>query len=81
MSKTVKFIIFFLLCCTFISAETKVIPMPDLMKPGNIYFDESRMYITENANVYIYSTKDYKLIKKFGQKGEGIPSAAAYSSD
>ena len=45
--------------------------MPDLMKPGNMFVDDSRLYVTENVHVYIYSLKDFKMIRKFGQHGEG----------
>ncbi|MCP5050377.1 MAG: hypothetical protein GY940_24655 [bacterium] len=69
-------IIFLALVFTFaftaiLGAETKVIPMPDLLKPETIFFTESRMYVTEKTTVYIYSLKDHKLINKFGKKGAG----------
>jgi hypothetical protein len=33
--------------------------------------ENDRLYITEETTVYIYSTQDYHLIKKFGKSGEG----------
>jgi hypothetical protein len=30
-----------------------------------------RIYISEDTSIFIYSLKDYKLINKFGKKGEG----------
>lgn len=55
-----------------LGAETKVIPLPDLMKPGQLLsFDKTQMYVTEGTSIYIYSLKDFKLIKKFGKQGEG----------
>ncbi len=50
---------------------TKVVPLPDLLQPELIRVDENQMYITEGANIYIYSLKDFHLIKKFGKQGEG----------
>jgi len=50
---------------------TKVVPLPDLLNPDLIRVDENQMYITEVANIYIYSLKDFRLIKKFGKRGEG----------
>jgi hypothetical protein len=41
------------------------------LSPELIRVDENKIYITENANIYIYSKKDFKLIKKFGKKGAG----------
>jgi hypothetical protein len=50
---------------------TKVVPLADILNPELIRVDENQMYITEGANIYIYSLKDFRLIKKFGKKGEG----------
>jgi len=54
-----------------LAAESKVLPVPDLLKPEGILFDKARMYVIEGTSVYIYSLKDFQLIKKFGKKGEG----------
>jgi hypothetical protein len=53
------------------AADTKVIPMPELMKPEALFFDGTQIYITEGTTIYIYSLKDFKLVKKFGKAGEG----------
>lgn len=44
----------------------KEITRPDLMALGN-----DRLYISEKTTIYIYSMKDFKLIKAFGKAGEG----------
>jgi hypothetical protein len=49
----------------------KKVPLPDLVKPRHIAVDANQMYVTEGATVFIYSLKDFKLIKKFGKQGEG----------
>ena len=49
----------------------KLIPLPDLLRPESMSLDDTQMYITEKANIYIYSLKDFKLIKKFGKSGSG----------
>jgi hypothetical protein len=48
-----------------------LVPLPELQKPENIIVDQNQILITEFPNVYIYSLKDFKLIKKFGKAGEG----------
>jgi len=48
-----------------------IIPVPEIVKPSGIAVSESRIYISEEAKVNIYSLKDHKFIKKFGNKGEG----------
>jgi hypothetical protein len=45
--------------------------LPDLLKPQKIYVDSDRFYVVENLSIFIYSLSDFKLIKKFGKKGEG----------
>lgn len=50
---------------------TKVIPLLDLLNPTSISLDKDQIYITEGIHIYIYSKKDFSLIKKFGKEGEG----------
>jgi hypothetical protein len=49
----------------------EVVPLPELAKPLHIEVDANQIYITEGATVFIYSLKDFKLVKKFGKRGEG----------
>jgi hypothetical protein len=60
----------FLLFVSFVLGG-KVITLPDLKKPENIIVDQNQILITEFPHIYIYSLKDFKLIKKFGKAGEG----------
>lgn len=48
-----------------------VADLEGLLKPEAIYVDWGRLYVIDNFSVYIYSLDDYRLIKKFGRKGEG----------
>ena len=48
-----------------------VATFPDLTKPYKFMVDGDKFYVIENQTVSIYSSKDYKLLKKFGRKGEG----------
>jgi len=45
--------------------------LPDLLKPVTLSVDESQIYVTQEASVYIYSLADLKLVRKFGQAGQG----------
>lgn len=49
----------------------KVVELKELYKPRSIAVDKTQLYIGELASVLIYSLEDYKLIKRFGQKGQG----------
>jgi hypothetical protein len=40
--------------------------------------DENQMYITENTTIFIYSLKDFKLMKKFGKEGQGPQEFASH---
>ncbi len=51
--------------------DTKVVPLSELMKPSMMLVDGDRLFVTELTSIYIYSRKDFKLIKKFGKSGEG----------
>jgi hypothetical protein len=54
-----------------LNAQVKVIPLPDVVNPASVTLDENQLYITEGTSIYIYSLPDFKLIKKFGKRGEG----------
>ena len=60
-----------LLVFAFAAFAQKIAEFPQLFRPGSITFDSNQLYITQEANIHIYSLPDYKLIKTFGSKGEG----------
>lgn len=45
--------------------------LPEIMKPRSMAVDDSQLYVTEQSTVFIYSLKDFKLLKSFGEAGEG----------
>lgn len=45
--------------------------LEELSKPQLISVSKNYFLITEGATIYVYSTKDQKLIRKFGKPGEG----------
>ena len=58
------------LLCSFSFAEI-IATLDEVMKPTAIEIDDQNLYVVEGTSVYIYSLKDFKLVKKFGKKGEG----------
>jgi hypothetical protein len=68
--KLARFFIILLLACGTAFAA-RVVTLPELQSPELIRVDENKIYITEKANIYIYSKKDFKLVNKFGKKGTG----------
>lgn len=50
----------------------KVAVLSEISKPAFDFFvDGDQLFITQCATIYIYSLKDFKLQKNFGQRGEG----------
>ncbi len=47
------------------------VSIENLSRPSIIIAKYDRIYILEKTFVYIYSIKDFKLLKKFGKAGEG----------
>lgn len=71
MKKITIFLIFgCILNLSSLCAE-KVAVLSELMKPERMVIAGDRLYITDRTSIYIYSTKDYKLLKQFGQWGDG----------
>jgi len=72
MFKHVMIVFMVVLFAAALGAETKVVPLPDLLSVKQApLFDKTQMYVIEGTSVNIYSLKDFKLVKKFGKKGEG----------
>lgn len=53
-----------------ISAE-KIAELPEVLKPDQIDVGHNRLFVSQGATIYIYSLKDFSLLKKFGKAGEG----------
>ncbi len=52
-------------------SATKTVEIEELQRPESIVLDDNQIYFNEGASMYIYGQKDFKLIKKFGKRGEG----------
>jgi hypothetical protein len=49
----------------------KLAVLPQLTAPIMIEIDGDKLYVLEDAEVYVYSLKDFRLLRKFGKRGEG----------
>lgn len=67
---TVVFIFLLSLCFSYVFAK-KLAALPQLNNPISIEIHEDELYILDEVVVYVYSLKDYRLLRKFGKKGEG----------
>jgi hypothetical protein len=67
-----KFLILFFLISLIVPVYSAgEVAIPDIYKPDSITVNENYIYITQGVEVFIHSKKEMKLIKKFGQAGEG----------
>ena len=68
--KIAAIIIFFLIGVSQ-GFPRKLTSFPDMLKAEMVRVKQDRIFVTHEATVSIYSLADFKLIKKFGKKGEG----------
>ena len=68
--KKYNILILMLLSVNFLNAK-KIVGIKEVVNPSSIVCDQEKIYITEGTSIFIYSKKDFNLLKKFGQKGEG----------
>ena len=64
-------LIFLILMTDYMLFSTIVVKLKEINRPDTICVDKDYLYISENASIYIYSVKNYRLIKRFGKRGEG----------
>jgi hypothetical protein len=70
MKKIVLFLIIILFVFTVMQSK-RITVLKEVSKPNLMVAGNDRLYITEGATIYIYSSKDFQLLKKFGKRGEG----------
>jgi hypothetical protein len=63
--------VFLLFTSTYIGFAEKLVTLTEPIKPNYIALDNRQFYIVEDTSVQIYSLRDFKLINKFGRRGEG----------
>lgn len=45
--------------------------LPEIMKPQYIDVEDNRLYVSEKSSISVFSLETFKLLKRFGRKGEG----------
>jgi hypothetical protein len=71
MKKMVWILFLSIITLTGVSLAERAATLPEIMHPFSICVDSDRLYISEGVTVFIYSLKDFRLVKKFGKEGEG----------
>ncbi|MCK4760858.1 MAG: hypothetical protein KAW12_01570 [Candidatus Aminicenantes bacterium] len=69
-----KFIVAFIVTLIFFSSSLfpeKLAVLPELNRPSMMDVSGSELYILDDFQVKVYSLKDYRLLRKFGKKGQG----------
>jgi hypothetical protein len=49
----------------------RVAVLPEIFNAGSIQVDRDYIYIVQEATIFIYAIDNFRLVKKFGQRGEG----------
>lgn len=70
MKRIVIFMILIVLTAVMAHGESKAV-LHDFVNPEYLDIGKDRMYVIEDVKVFIYSLKDFKLLKTFGKAGEG----------
>ena len=71
MNNKVLFI-FTMLALTFsLRSAQKIAVLPDLEKPITMALDGRHLCVLEMNSAYLFTSTNFKLLKKFGRKGEG----------
>jgi hypothetical protein len=67
-----KFLLFFMVLLLITAAHgKKIAQLVELSRPQLMEVENDKLFVTEGVNIYIYSLKNFSLIKKFGKDGEG----------
>jgi len=64
-------IILFLIIFSSVALAEKKAEFPELMRPDEVIVANDQLLIMEGIQIYLYSLKDFHLIKKIGKQGEG----------
>lgn len=64
-------LVFILMWFTITVPAQKVMVWPQLLSPNSIHIDDTGIYVVDEASIFIYSSRDYSLVNRFGKKGEG----------
>lgn len=64
-------LLLFILTFSSMVFSQKTVPFPEILNPSSLVVGDEYIYVVENTTIYIYSLNNFKLIKRFGKKGEG----------
>lgn len=65
------FITTLLVICSIYSWAEKIGTLGEVDNPGRIEVDKKQIYVTQGAAIAIFSLKDFKLVRKIGEKDSG----------
>ena len=68
--RIIYFIILFILISFFAFGEV-VTTFEEISKPQMMSINKDYLLITEGPSIFVYSMKDFSLVKNFGHAGEG----------
>jgi len=73
-------VLLYLLIIHTLQWSSVVVPLPGHTRPTYLAVDSQRLVISDFPGVFIYAKKNFKLLKKFGTKGEGPQEFQGYAN-
>ncbi len=71
MRKVICLLVFLCAVFTGFGYAEKLSVLPGLNSPTTIEIVDNELFVIDSVVVYVFSLKDYKLVRKFGKRGEG----------
>ena len=69
--RRITFLFMFLFVLTSLVYGEKVAALEEIMNPQTITIDKDQVFITQGAEIFIYSLVDLNIQKALGRRGEG----------
>lgn len=57
--------------CRLWAGSSEPVTLKEVLKPAMMVVKDNKLYVLQQTTIFIYSLKDFKLIKTFGRQGEG----------
>ncbi len=71
MKQKIMLLVLVALLLSFSIGNAETVTLKEVLKPWTMSVDDEQLYVAEKFSIYIYSLKDFKLRKHFGQRGRG----------
>lgn len=71
LKKKILLMVFVFIVSVSLLCGKQVAELKEVIKPDMVLTQNGKLYVLEKTSIFIYSLKNFRLIKKFGREGEG----------